>query len=152
MSTTISKPFYVHVGFNFEKNVMYDTIQNFVPDDIKPFLNKEIISVCEHYYKQNKQIILESFYKKYENKEIIAYLHTLYVKKTKKNIYVAAIVIINGHWHYICINNDNDYVQPMKLKAMANNGELGPAIKLNNIPITCKVYRYIQNEKLANYY
>lgn len=148
----MSKLFYVHVGFKFEKNVMYDAIQDFVPDDIKPFLNKYIISVCELYYREHKQIELESFYKKYENKDITAYLHTLYIKKTKKNIYIAAIIIINGHWHYICINNDNDYVQPMKLKAMANNGELGPAINLNNIPIQCTVYKFVQDNKPFGYH
>lgn len=87
----------------------------------------------------------DSFFKKYENQKVTGYLEKLYIKETKKTIFIAAEVIILGKWYCVCINNNA--IAPYKLKNLTLRGQLGVPIDLKHMPIPCQAYRFMQEKQ-----
>jgi hypothetical protein len=143
MTTTkeIKKQFYVHVGFELNKEELINKIQSFVPE---PFRNdyRHVISVATHYYTECNNTWLKEFFFKYKDQDVICFLKQLYVKVYKKYCLVAATVVILGQWYYVCIISDD--IKPYTLKKMINTGQLGAGIPLDNsYAIHCKAYRFM---------
>ncbi len=91
------------MGFELDREILHEKLKQHIPSKFIEGTSKapdgdikQMISVATMYFAEENQIFMDSFFKKYGNQKVTGYMEKLFVKETKKNIFIVAEVILLG--------------------------------------------------------